>query len=77
MPERSRGRRPHHGNVPTPLAVIFDLDDTLCDTTGAMLAALEAVSNRTPAFAGRSPTELHALQIRVMQASTPRFSRVP
>ena len=49
-----------------PLAVIFDLDDTLCDTTGAMLAALKAVSLRTPAFTGRSPAELHALQTRVM-----------
>ena len=53
--------------MPPPLAVIFDLDDTLCDTTGAMLTALEAMSLRTPAFAGRSPTELHALQIHVMQ----------
>ena len=54
--------------MPSPLAVIFDLDDTLCDTTGAMLAALEAVSLRTPAFAGRSPAELHALQLRTMQS---------
>ncbi len=53
--------------MPSPLAIIFDLDDTLCDTTGAMLAALEAVSLRTPAFAGRSPAELYALQARVVQ----------
>ena len=53
--------------MPPPLAVIFDLDDTLCDTTGAMLAALEAVSLITPAFADRSPAELYALQVRVMQ----------
>ena len=59
--------------MPPPLAVIFDLDDTLCDTTGAMLAALEAVSLRTPAFAGRSPAELHALQVRVMQGLDARI----
>lgn len=53
--------------MPPPLAVVFDLDDTLCDATGAMLTALEAVSLRTPAFADRSPAELHALQIHVMQ----------
>ena len=53
--------------MPPPLAVIFDLDDTLCDTTGAMMTALKAVSLSIPAFAGRSPAELHALQLRVMQ----------
>jgi putative hydrolase of the HAD superfamily len=48
-------------------AVIFDLDDTLCDTTGAMLSALGVLSAQVPAFAVRTPAELHALQRRIMQ----------
>ncbi|MGY2894100.1 HAD family hydrolase [Deinococcus sp. UYEF24] len=58
--------------MPVPLAVIFDLDDTLCDTSGSMLTALAAVSQVTPAFAGRSPAELYALQTRIMRTLEPQ-----
>lgn len=53
--------------MPTPRAIIFDLDDTLCDTQGSMLIALEAVSLVTPAFAGLRPAELYAMQTRIMK----------
>ncbi|WP_407570058.1 HAD family hydrolase [Deinococcus altitudinis] len=58
--------------MPVPLAVIFDLDDTLCDTSGSMLTALAAVSQAIPAFARRSPAELYALQTRIMRALEPQ-----
>ena len=48
-------------------AVIFDLDDTLCDTSGSMLTALAAVSQITPAFSGLTPNELYDMQTRIMK----------
>ena len=51
----------------TPHAIIFDLDDTLCDTRGSMLTALAAVSRVTPAFSGLSPAELYETQTRIMK----------
>ena len=57
--------------MPAPLAVIFDLDDTLFDTAGAMLTALESLALAVPAFQGRTGAELFALQAGFMRQLDP------
>lgn len=57
--------------MPTPLAVIFDLDDTLFDTAGAMLTALESLALAVPAFRGRTGAELFDLQTEFMRQLDP------
>ena len=52
-------------------AVIFDLDDTLFDTAGAMLTALDALTRTVPIFRGRTGTELFAMHTRYMHQIDP------
>jgi putative hydrolase of the HAD superfamily len=61
----------HHEAVSALQAVIFDLDDTLVDTAGAMLLALTALTNTVPAFSGLEPAELFARQAKIMHTLDP------
>ena len=54
--------------MPVPLAIIFDLDDTLFDDAGCTLAGLNALAAGYPALAALPQSELFARHSRLLTA---------